>query len=167
MSLRFQVSDLLAHSGRARHESAATHVDTSLVGAVIDDEAEVEVDLRSLSDGIVVRGRAVAPVDLTCRRCLKEWTEPLEVGLEAVFRIHPDDEDEELPVTDGGWIDLGPLVHDELSLALPDRPLCRPECLGLCSTCGADLNDDPCGGHGDESDSPFAALRDVFGSEET
>ena len=26
----------------------------------------------------------------------------------------------------------------------PSVPLCRPDCLGLCPTCGADRNEEPC-----------------------
>jgi uncharacterized protein len=38
-------------------------------------------------------------------------------------------------------IDLGPLVADELALAEPMRPLCRPDCRGLCPVCGGRLDD--------------------------
>lgn len=44
----------------------------------------------------------------------------------------------------GFELDLSQMVHDLVLLALPPVPLCRPECKGLCATCGADLNLGPC-----------------------
>ena len=41
-------------------------------------------------------------------------------------------------------IDLEPMVHDAVLLELPQAPLCRPDCRGLCPTCGADLNAQSC-----------------------
>lgn len=165
MTMRFQVSDLLTHPGQSREEAAAVGIGVALPNAAVDEEVAVVVNLRSLTDGVVVRGTARTVADLTCTRCLVEWTEQLEVPIEAVFRIHPDDEDDELPVDSGGWIDLEPIVHDEVALALPARPICREDCRGLCPTCGTDLNTDPCDGHGEESDSPFAALQQLFAGE--
>jgi uncharacterized protein len=164
-SLRFQVSDLLANPGHARAEAGSVAVKVALANATVDDQVAVEVSLRSLSDGVVVRGTAETTVDVTCTRCLTEWSQTLSIPLEAVFRVHPDDEDDELPIEAGGWIDLELVVHDEVALSLPNRPICRDDCLGLCSTCGTDLNVAPCDGHGDDSESPFAALQQLFDSE--
>ena len=40
-------------------------------------------------------------------------------------------------------IDLTPLLREELILATPLAPLCKPDCKGLCLECGRDLNEDP------------------------
>ena len=47
---------------------------------------------------------------------------------------------------------------DAVVLDLPFTPLCRDDCLGLCVTCGANLNDDPDHSHGEEIDARWAAL---------
>jgi len=44
---------------------------------------------------------------------------------------------------------------------LPLKPLCREECKGLCSRCGADLNQGPCGCPEIENESPFALLQQL------
>jgi uncharacterized protein len=46
---------------------------------------------------------------------------------------------------EGEEIDLTPLVHEQIILALPTRPLCGEACRGLCPRCGANLNAAPCG----------------------
>ena len=39
---------------------------------------------------------------------------------------------------------LEDLVSEQINLALPMRPLCSPDCKGLCLTCGTDLNRGSC-----------------------
>ena len=43
-----------------------------------------------------------------------------------------------------GRIDLVALAREQLELAVPMKPICRPDCRGLCPTCGADRNSEPC-----------------------
>ncbi len=162
MSLRILVTDLLGDPGSSRTETETLSLDISLTNATVAGDADVSATLRSLSDGIVARGVATVDADLTCNRCLVVWPERMEVPFEQVFRHSPQDEDDEQLVENGGWIDLEPAVHDEVTVSLPLVPLCRPDCQGLCPTCGANLNDDPCDGHAEEQDSPFAILQDLF-----
>ena len=161
MPFPIQVSDLLAAPGTSRREAGSIPISVRSSDAAVDDDVPFHLDLRSLSDGLVGRGSAQAAMDLHCSSCLTGWTESVSVPLEAVFRLHPQDE-EEYPIASGGWIDVEPVVHDEVSLALPLAPRCRPDCRGLCPTCGTDLNTDPCDGHDDVTDSPFAVLQGIF-----
>ena len=41
-------------------------------------------------------------------------------------------------------LDLVDLAAEQFQLALPMKPLCRDDCQGLCSRCGADLNRGRC-----------------------
>jgi uncharacterized protein len=50
-----------------------------------------------------------------------------------------DDEPGSLRLTDHHELDLEPAIRDAISLAEPIAPLCRPDCPGLCPTCGLDL----------------------------
>lgn len=71
-----------------------------------------------------------------------------------------DDADEER--FDGEKVDLSPLMREQVLLALPStEPLCNPGCLGLCATCGQNLNEGDCG-HGKGSPDPrWSALKNV------
>ena len=40
----------------------------------------------------------------------------------------------------GDQIDLSRMVKENILLEAPIAPLCRPDCAGLCPTCGTDLN---------------------------
>jgi len=63
-----------------------------------------------------------------------------------------------LRIDDHHEIDFGPLLHDELSLTEPMHPLCRPDCPGLCSVCGAPLADGVHLHEADELDPRLAPL---------
>ena len=164
MSYLVQVSDLLIDPGAAREEAGSIPVTVDLPNAAVDGDAVLTLKLRSLSDGVVARGTVRVSAELTCKRCLTTWSEEVEVPFEQVYRRNPDDADDELGLVDGHSIDLEPAVHDEVVLSLPAAPVCREDCLGLCAVCGTDLNVEPCDGHGDGSDSPFAALKQLFDS---
>jgi len=41
-------------------------------------------------------------------------------------------------------LDLSDLLHEELVLSLPNKPLCMADCKGICSGCGAELNEQEC-----------------------
>jgi len=41
-------------------------------------------------------------------------------------------------------LDLADMLREQFYLALPMQPLCRPDCLGLCPSCGIDRNVDSC-----------------------
>ena len=56
----------------------------------------------------------------------------------------PEGEDEDdLRELQDELIDLEPVLYDTLVPALPFQPVCRDDCPGLCSECGARLADDP------------------------
>jgi uncharacterized protein len=136
----------------------------------VPESAEIELRLRaeSVMEGILISGSAVAPVHGECARCLDELTDTVTVQLTELF-AYPDsatdsttDAEEVSRIVDD-LIDVEPVVHDALMLALPQAPLCRPDCPGLCSECGgkrAELGPD----HAHETIDPrWAALVERFG----
>ncbi len=156
------VSDLLAHIGKERRGQVVEPVDYRLEMARTDPATPLQADvvLRSIPGGIMVEGDVAAPAVLICNRCLTEWPEEQHVRLRELYSSDQDD-DADYHVS-GDEVDLEPLLRDEVTLALPLLPLCRPGCAGLCPNCGADLNTDACPGHEDASSSPFASLRDLL-----
>jgi uncharacterized protein len=134
--------------------------------------AEVELDLllESVVEGVLVSGTAGAPTEGECARCLDPIAGRIEVEITELF-AYPDsttdattDEDEVSRLVDD-LIDLEPVVRDAVVLALPNAPLCTPDCAGLCPDCGgkwADLGPD----HRHETIDPrWAALTERFGED--
>ena len=120
---------------------------------------------------VLVQGQAAAQVATPCSRCL----EPARLDLESSFtlRFQPGTEpdrggDIELTADDidvvrfdGVTVDLAPTLREQLLLAIPMRALCRPDCKGLCPSCGKELNVGPCDCPKDDIDPRLAALLDV------
>jgi uncharacterized protein len=160
---RYLVSDLLARPGNHRDEQVEVAVSLHSDTIDVDGMAEADLRLEAAVGAVVVRGRASVPATFTCSRCLQAFSSQLSADVVATYG---NDEDEDSrPISGDGRIDLAEAVRDELAMAMPPSPLCRPDCRGLCAECGTDLNTDPCGGHEDRSSSPFAALEGFFPSE--
>lgn len=105
--------------------------------------AQLRLDLRveSVVEGVLVTGTATAPVSGECSRCLDPLADTLSVHLTELF-AYPDsatdtstDPDEVSRVV-GDLVDTEPVVRDAMLLALPQAPLCAPDCAGLCPECG-------------------------------
>jgi uncharacterized protein len=106
-------------------------------------EAECDITLRAHTGGITARGTVRAPWAGVCRRCATAVGGELVIAVNERFGEDGSDDDELYPIIDD-TLDLGPLLRDAIVLELPATPLCRPDCLGLCPHCGADLNEGAC-----------------------
>jgi uncharacterized protein len=70
----------------------------------------------------------------TCSRCVEDFEQALDKHLKLNYPV-----DKTIQT-----LDLDPDIRQEIILAFPDKPLCRPDCKGLCVKCGKDLNKGPC-----------------------
>jgi uncharacterized protein len=135
------------------------------------EEQEVGAHLRaeSVVEGVLVTGRLEALAALDCARCLSPNSAPISVEVCELFVSTPEvaGEDEAYRLRDTD-MDLGPMLVDALTLALPLRPLCREDCRGLCATCGTNLNEGECDCTQETLDprwAPLAALRERLESQ--
>jgi uncharacterized protein len=66
--------------------------------------------------------------------------------------------DDAFLIDDRHTLDLNEAVRQYREVSLLMKPLCRPDCRGLCPVCGADLNVGPCGHETAPADSRWAGL---------
>ena len=59
----------------------------------------------------------------------------------------------------GDFVDLVPILCEQIILLIPIKPLCSPECKGLCPQCGTNLNYSSCDCPRCCIDSRMAALK--------
>ena len=80
-------------------------------------------------------------------RCLETAAVESEVDAREVDQSDTEDEELRSPYVVDDKLDLGRWAHDAAVLAVPTRILCRPDCAGLCPTCGKSLNNADPGDH--------------------
>lgn len=113
-------------------------------GSCVPDEAMpgADVVLEAVLGGVSVSGTVTAPWVGACRRCLVPATGTLRLAVRELYTDEGDGE-ETYPLV-GDEVDLEPLVRDAVLLELPQAPLCRPDCQGLCPSCGVNRNEESC-----------------------
>jgi len=134
----------------------------------IEEGAPLELDLQvqSVSEGVLVTGTVAAPTVGECARCLTPVNGRVQVELTELF-AYPDstteattEEDEVGHIVDA-TIDLEQPIIDAVGLELPFSPVCSPDCPGLCPECGVALATEP-GHHHDRIDPRWAKLADLL-----
>jgi uncharacterized protein len=164
-------------------------LDRSVVPDILGlDEAEWRVRhpvvlkgrLEPEDEGVFrLRGSLEVELDVTCVRCLEPFPVHLHEAIDSIYLPQsanvapPDEEERGLRVDDmnvgfyrDDQIDLGHMVFEQIVLALPMKPLCKPDCLGLCPACGANRNVTPCDCSREEIDPRWAGLKNALGSRE-
>jgi uncharacterized metal-binding protein YceD (DUF177 family) len=135
--------------------------------AEVEAPAHVELQLVVQGDGsVIVTGTLRGEIRVPCARCLDLADVSADSAITALYvregaaRSLPDrpsagrddedlgddeDGDEDLWPFDGVHLDLRPMLVETVKLAYPMRVLCTrgQDCRGLCSQCGAPLNEQP------------------------
>jgi uncharacterized protein len=133
-----ELNRLLAQDGEADYQVAAP----------------LQVDMTHLRAGDelffngVIHGEAIGQ----CGRCLEEYSFPLVREFSVVLAPQPPlGRETELSYDElsasfysGETIDVSALVYEQTQLALPNPPLCREDCKGLCPQCGVNRNVETC-----------------------
>ena len=99
------------------------------------EPVEYEVLAQLQGKALLVTGWLRTNARMRCSRCVKLFAQPVTVSQFVAHR--------ELAGED--FVDLTPQIREDILLELPQRALCRPDCKGLCSVCGKDLNEGACG----------------------
>jgi len=172
----FNVAGLLHEApGATRDARLRDHYVT--LGPDVELAGPLDADLRlqRTNRGILVRGEVRAPLRRTCARCTDAYVEEVTVPIAEEFVPSVDplsgapvdvgagEEDAVQRIDEHHEIDLAPTFHDELSLTEPMHPLCRPDCPGLCSTCGEKLDRGIHAHDDDEIDPRLAGLAALLG----
>jgi uncharacterized protein len=134
-----------------------------LVGVPVGAPLALDLRLESVTEGVLVTGTANGPLVGQCGRCLDQFVGELAVEVCELF-AYPDSatdettEPDEVSRIDGDLLDVEPVVRDAVVLDLPWTPLCRPDCAGLCLTCGQRLDELPAGHAHEVIDPRWVAL---------
>ena len=160
------VRDLLGHPGASREVTLRGTLDglaTEVVAVPDDAPIQAELLLESVIEGILVSGRLSGTFRLVCSRCLVGFESPFELTVHELFVAEPEADADDYPLDPEDGIVPEQMVRDAVGVHMPFAPLCRPDCEGLCETCGGNRNLGECPGH-DALDPRFAVLSGLFPS---
>jgi uncharacterized protein len=133
--------------------------------------ADLEVDfLRGtihvirMQGGLLVQGTVESQLELECVLCLEPFALPITLELEEIFRLPGarSRQDGSYVVSDDGLLDLAPLLREQTWVTIPMKPICHPDCKGLCPQCGANLNLESCACDRVRVDPRLAVLKDLI-----
>jgi uncharacterized protein len=129
----------------------------------------IALEIEPDGTDVFVRGRLAATVPLTCGRCVETFSGRIDADVDVRLVPKPSGADtvelgaDDLDVDfyENDELDLARVVANEATLALPMKPLCRPDCRGLCAACGANRNVVACTCAQRPPDPRLAALGDL------
>jgi DUF177 domain-containing protein len=149
--------------------------DLDVAASDLDREPLLEVspvhfegEVARIEGGYSLQGRLAYGGRLECSRCLVDYPFQQEERFTLVLykRPAPDGEERELDQADldayfydQPELSVLPIVEERIQLAVPMKPLCSPDCRGLCPRCGADLNRGACGCATETADPRWEALK--------
>jgi len=127
---------------------------------------EVVPDIR-------LRGRYAGRFEVSCARCLEPVEIPLSADFDLIFRplgadAGPPERSITASETEIGYyrkdsLLLEDVLREQVLLSLPVRTLCKPDCEGLCPSCGANRNLQPCSCGEEKTDPRWEALTGLRG----
>ena len=132
---------------------------------------EITGEVSRIDGGYALTARLAYDGQLECSRCLAAY--PFREDEEFSLVLYPRRTDAAKPAEevelapddldalffDDPTIPLAPIAEERVQMALPMKPLCRPDCKGLCAECGKDLNQGPCGCAHESADPRWEALK--------
>ena len=120
--------------------------------AVFLEPAHAEVAVRMVGDDVLVQGEVTAKLSFVCSRCLTPFEFPVRSAFDLVYL--PEELDAMTDELSDGEIDrmyyrerhldLQAVILEQLNLTFPAKPLCAPDCEGICAVCGEIVRDGVC-----------------------
>jgi uncharacterized protein len=157
--LKYHVALLLKPEVGATLELDVDEVQQTL-GDLKVDFVRGQLLLTRTTRGVLATGQFHTALQAECVRCVEPFHLELQVPMEEMFTFTP--AADPTYYIDEGWLDLRKPFREQILLALPMHLLCRPECKGLCITCGQNLNAGPCSCDTEEIDPRLAALKKLL-----
>ena len=162
-----QFSDLLSKRGRKKEMNLTFPFEKIIfegdeITAV--DPVIVEGIITAYEDIIVMKATIKTKLNLICSRCIDTFIYPIDIDIEERFTNNKDlINDEEIMFVEGDSLNITEIIENSIISTLPIKRLCKDDCKGLCSTCGANKNISNCSCNDEDVDIRLAKLRELFG----
>ena len=132
---------------------------------VIRKEPFVIQAYKTGKDKVQIQCEGSVTLSIPCDRCL----EPVEINIDfnvddviEFNKTESDEEQEEKDYIDGYNLDVDRLIFGEILISMPGKTLCTPDCKGLCSICGHNLNISERGCDRESLDPRMSVFKDIL-----
>jgi uncharacterized protein len=132
------------------------------IGAIDASDFEVIGTVKKIGNRYALDLTYSGDMVFECHRCLNRVTLHFEKSVTRVLATVPEAEEEETILLANDAVDLLPILEEEVTLNLPLQILCSDTCLGLCPTCGKDLNTGMCSCDHTKIDPRLEALKHLL-----
>jgi len=162
--MRFSLASLLKEPVGSKTSFDIDEAEQRLAEDLRVDFVRGTVEFTCINRGIFSEGQLRSQVQLECARCLETFAQPLDLHLEAQFGLPPIRPQGEtiFPIGVKGILDLTLALREQIMLDLSMRPLCKPDCRGLCVECGENLNEGTCDCVKETIDPRLAKLKELL-----
>jgi len=168
--MRFRIDAIPEEGKHVEATISPADITIDMPGYSLNDPLVFSGRLTRSDQIVYVRGNLSGAVNAQCGRCLESFHMSLNLDMDIAFSPQREQLDQEVEIIEqdsnlayyeADSIDLLPEIRDLFLVNLPIRPVCRSECKGLCSQCGADLNVNPCKCEQHLEASPFDKLKEL------
>ncbi len=94
----------------------------------LSEPLRYDLEVQQMEHALLIQGRLELPMECECVRCLKRFHQDLTI---ADWACHIPLEGEEKALITNDCVSLTPYIREDIFLALPQHPLCDPNCRGL------------------------------------
>jgi len=122
-------------------------------GSSFLEHLKYKIHLSRNGQKIKAKGSVNTRVSLVCVKCLEQFELKVHSHFDVILfpgklvregNASLNQEDMEYIFFEGDNIDVEKILVEQVNLFIPYRPLCGPDCKGLCANCGANLNYENC-----------------------
>lgn len=167
----FNVAQQLREPVGSEHEYILNEQDVELEQGQPASNVTGRVVFLRTDKGLLVTASLLVTVQQVCGRCLERLvsTEKVEFQEEYLPTVDivtgaflpPPEDANAFRIDPHHILDIKEAVRQYLLTVKPIRPLCRPDCAGLCPHCGHNLNTGPCGCPKAVTDERWSALEEL------
>lgn len=129
--------------------------------------ATVKGKILNIGGQLEFTGNIKLSIRFMCDRCGEWFEDTLSFEFFEILKKELDkrlegDENPDIIFYEGNRIDISEIIYNNIYMNLPSKKLCSKNCKGLCSICGANLNQKDCGCKANVTDPRFDVLDDFF-----
>jgi uncharacterized protein len=164
----FNLNNVKLRTGEQFRETVDVQLEPLVLGGQeylpVPDQVPSELTITKATSGSVYTLRYTVNLHGPCFRCLRDSTIELKIHATEYQAVNSGgDEELESPYIAEDLLDLSSWARDALALELPEKILHSPDCAGLCTVCGKDLNEEPHTHDELAADPRWAALDELRG----